>query len=95
MCKWGTETVMRLTIPARLSRTGKKRKKLCGIDSCIASIVRALNKGGVSTDACCCGHGKRPGVIMLADGRELFIAPDYKTGRKIDKAFPDIWGQKR
>lgn len=60
------------------------------IDSCIAPLVAALNQAGITTVASCCGHGKRPGNIALADGRELVIAPDYETGRAIDKAFPGI-----
>jgi hypothetical protein len=43
------------------------------IDWCIHQIVAALNAGGVETVASCCGHGKRPGQINLADGRVLII----------------------
>lgn len=43
------------------------------IDRCIHHIVAALNAGGVETVACCCGHGKQPGRIDLADGRVLAI----------------------
>lgn len=45
------------------------------IDRCIAPIVRALNEGGVATIASCCGHGHMPGIISLADGRHLMVAP--------------------
>ncbi|MCK5601619.1 hypothetical protein KAR91_07120 [Candidatus Pacearchaeota archaeon] len=60
------------------------------IDSCIAPIVQALNNAGIATVASCCGHNKRPGNIVLKDGRELIIVPDFETGRLIDKAFPPI-----
>lgn len=60
------------------------------IDRCIYPLVQALNDRGFRTIACCCGHGKRPGNIALADGRELIIAPDYETGRAVDAAFPPI-----
>ena len=43
------------------------------IDHCIHHIVAALNAGGVRTVACCCGHGKIPGNIILDDGRVLTI----------------------
>lgn len=66
------------------------QRKLIDVDSCIAELVRALNAAGILTVASCCGHGKRPGNVALADGRELIIAPDYETGRKIDKVFPSI-----
>jgi hypothetical protein len=47
--------------------------KVRTIDRCIHHIVAALNAGGVETVACCCGHGKQPGRIDLADGRVLAI----------------------
>lgn len=54
------------------------------IDACIAHIVAALNAGNIPTVASCCGHGKGCGNIILQDGRELFIAPDFATGRQWD-----------
>lgn len=69
------------------------RGKVRNIDNCIEPLVRALNENGFSTDASCCGHGHRPGNIMLSDGRELIIARNHKEGRLIDKLFPkDIHG---
>ena len=50
--------------------------RVVGIDKCIAHIVAALNAGGVSTFASCCGHGKDPGRIDLLDGRLLTITHD-------------------
>lgn len=61
MCKWGTTTRMII------------RDKPVGVDSCIATLVIALNDGGLPTIASCCGHDKIPGVISLVDGRELVI----------------------
>lgn len=65
------------------------------VDWCIHQIVAALNAGGVRTVACCCGHGRTPGRIDLADGRILTItmpntkasepepsAPDRRTGKQ-------------
>jgi hypothetical protein len=60
-------------MPAELSYTGKFRWAIKGIDSCIADIVNALNASGVYTANCCCGHGERPGEIILHDGRTLTI----------------------
>lgn len=95
MCEWGTDVVLEVTIPAELSHTGEQRQKLVGVDACIAPIVKALNDAGVTTIASCCGHGHRPGNIALADGRELIIAPDFETGRRIDAIFPtNIAGEK-
>jgi hypothetical protein len=49
------------------------RRRVCYIDPCIAPIVAALNAANIATVASCCGHGKRPGLISLEDGRELTI----------------------
>jgi hypothetical protein len=72
MC--GNGDVVKLTIK------GKDRN----IDRCLASLVIALNAGGIETVACCCGHGNRWGNIMLADGRELIIAPNFESARAFD-----------
>ncbi|MCK5016233.1 MAG: hypothetical protein KAS32_04095 [Candidatus Peribacteraceae bacterium] len=42
-------------------------------DKCIADIVQALNDGGLSTIASCCGHQIGEGSIYLRDGRKLRI----------------------
>lgn len=62
------------------------------VDRCLVPLVKALWSAGFTTVASCCGHGHRPGNIALDDGRELIIAPDYESGRKIDAIFPDIHG---
>lgn len=53
-------------------------------DPCLAPLVGALNSGGVTTVASCCGHGRRPGNIALDDGRELLVMPDYGAAREFD-----------
>ena len=50
-----------------------------GIDPCIASIVKALNDGGILTKATCCGHGSEMGNIWLDDGRVLALFSDWDT----------------
>ena len=47
----------------------------------IADLVGALICAGIRTVASCSGHGEKPGIISLADGRELLIAPDYETAQ--------------
>lgn len=59
-------------------------------DPCLVPIVKALNEGGIRTLASCCGHGRRPGSIALADGRELVVAPDSTTARRLSHAYPPI-----
>lgn len=61
------------------------------IDCCISNIVKALNDVGIETVASCCGHGKQPGNIVFKDGREIIIAPDFETGRKISSIFDPIF----
>lgn len=58
------------------------------IDGCIAPLVEALNAAGLPTVASCCGHGHRPGNIVLEDGREIIIARSFEEGRQIDALFP-------
>lgn len=84
MCSWGTSVPLTVTVPAALSHTGEARQKVVDVDACIAPIVAALNAAGVVTVASCCGHGKRPGRISLADGRDLLISPDFETAQRVD-----------
>lgn len=95
MCKWGTSTVLTITVPAYLSSTGQDKIKSIGVDSCIAPLVEALNVAGILTDASCCGHGNRPGSIILADGRELIISPSREATIEMEKNYPDIHGVHR
>jgi hypothetical protein len=59
------------------------------IDACLAPLVQALNQAGFGTVASCCGHGKHRGTIALADGRELFILPDFDSARALDDLLAD------
>lgn len=55
-------------------------------DPCLAPIVKALdesdlptvpsrhNPDGIRTIGSCCGHGKQPANVALADGRQVFVA---------------------
>ena len=49
------------------------RGRVVCVDWCIHHLVAALNAGGVDTTASCCGHGREPGRIDLADGRVLRV----------------------
>ena len=76
MCDEHSATRVRVLIPADLSFDGVEHWKNAGIDTCIAPLVRALQEGGVNMRGSCCGHGKRPGEILLQDGRTLSLLPD-------------------
>lgn len=71
MCKWGTDTLLKVPIDAESSHTGKFRWDTKPVDSCIADLVQALNDAGLYTGGSCCGHGKHAGTISLHDGRVL------------------------
>jgi hypothetical protein len=75
MCEWGTNIKLRVPISAKLNHTEKMRRAIKDIDACIAPIVNALNKAGILTASCCCGHGKEYGHIWLHDNRVLIILP--------------------
>ena len=74
MCDWGNTQQVKVKICAYHSCTGKPKWKLVKIDSCIASLVEALQQGGIDMSSSCCGHGKYPGFIELQDGRYLVLA---------------------
>lgn len=88
MCEWGTTTDVVVKVPADLSATGEARMRVKAIDSCIAPLVEALSQQDIGTRASCCGHGKRPGNIVLEDGRELMILPDFDTARYVERLIP-------
>jgi hypothetical protein len=73
MCEYDNTTLVRVKIASDLSCDGKEKWKEVQIDSCIASLVRSLQHSGIDMRGSCCGHGKRPGHIDLADGRGLII----------------------
>jgi len=70
-------------------------------DPCIAPIVKALhesdlpsvaskhNPDGIRTVASCCGHGKRPGWVSLADGRQLFVLSDLDSAQALSGHFAE------
>lgn len=61
-----------------------------GVDSCIAQLVWVLNATGFRTIASCCGHGRQPPNVILADGRWLFIAPNHEAAHRVASHFPPI-----
>lgn len=56
----------------------------------IADIVRALNDAGITTVASCSGHGLKPGIITLSDGRELIVCENREQAHKIEAVFLGI-----
>ncbi|WP_121605408.1 hypothetical protein [Virgibacillus sp. Bac332] len=58
MCKHGTEKYV----------TVNDKKKAVPIDACIANEIEYLNKQGIITLGCCCGHGKSGQVVTIDNG---------------------------
>lgn len=86
MCDDHSGVLVEIPTASKRGPDGSKR----AVDACLAPLVKVLNDNGIATKASCCGHGKRPGTIILMDGRELLIVPDYETGRYLDTLFPPI-----
>lgn len=61
-------------------------------DPCLADLIDALNDPPHRTVASCCGHGHRPGSIILADGRVLLVCKDLAEADAITAHYPDIHG---
>lgn len=57
----------------------------------IVDLVGALNTRSLRTVASCSGHGGPFGFIILADGRELLILPDYESARFAERALGDAF----
>lgn len=84
MCDQHSTVLVEIPGASEREHLGTKRY----IDACISPLVNALNWGGFPTVSSCCGHGNRPGVVALADGRWLVIAADRETYQYIDDSFP-------
>lgn len=82
MCEWKADWSHQVCMPIN--------GRVQCIDKCISHIVAALVAGGVETEASCCGHGKRPGTILLADGRWLLVCDGREQAEELTKDFPPI-----
>ncbi|MEE9316530.1 MAG: hypothetical protein V3U97_05415 [bacterium] len=76
MCKWG-DTVEVEIIKEHVSLGNKVH-----VDRCMSKVVKELNRLGLKTTGCCCGHGKgrryigfqlkpRDFIKILSDGHIL------------------------
>lgn len=71
----------------KMVRVGKKTNgNYIFCDPCIVPIIKALNEGGIETMASCCGHGRRPGVIIFSDDTWLTISTREEAD-EINKLF--------
>lgn len=79
MCKHGETKLCYVPIEAEDSHTGKFRWDWKAVDSCIADLVDTLNKYGILTRSCCCGHGKSKGTIILHSGTTIDLPDNMVT----------------
>jgi len=90
MCNWGTYVEVLAWHSADSTHDGIEQLAPTKVDACIAPIVSALNLASIRTASSCCGHGKGPGSILLQDGRELVVHPEWvSTGRAALEAVPE------
>lgn len=47
------------------------------IDKCMVELIRDINKTGLQTMACCCGHGKYRKTIIVTH-------PEWTKGRAVE-----------
>ena len=58
---------------ADMSPTGREGMFNVEIDKCLVPIVKALQRAGINMRHVRCNEGRYPGLIQLADGRDLII----------------------
>lgn len=84
MCERGSTSLVWL-------QRGDLLGQAVSVDSCLAEIIQALNDGGVKTTGSCCGHGEKPGMIALEDGRMILVVgwpEEKKVLQDLIKALP-------
>ncbi len=59
------------------------RRRVEGIDWCIARLVAALNAAGIRTTASCCGHEVSPGMVLLDDDRVIAVFESREAARMV------------
>jgi hypothetical protein len=87
--------LVEVVIPPDLSCDGTTYRKKMQIDACIADLVEALDRAGIATRGCCCGHGEHEGHIQLQDGRVLLVLQGPSAERYLAREpyplFPEKW----
>lgn len=64
-------------------------------DPGVVDLVKALNGAGIATVWSCDGHGHRPAVVGLKDGRQLLVLESVEALQQLAHLWPDINGQWR
>lgn len=80
MCEWGTDR--EIVIERRVT-----------VDACLADTIVALNRAGVTTTGCCCGHGEpgvRPSATIHPSAQDRARALGYAV-ETVPCGDPMIW----
>ena len=64
MCKWGTDKLIHVI--RRNNPDVPDGWHPVYVDACIADYVQEMNDRGIITVGCCCGHGKGPAWVQVA-----------------------------
>jgi len=80
VCKHGDEVPLKVTILAEASYTGEEREDIKPIDKCLAPLVKMLNRYGIKTCACCCGHGRTKKSWVMIDSRNIHFGKIEHNG---------------
>lgn len=91
--------VLRLEAPLMCDHAPNRERAMVLIkpgvwcDPCLEPLVRALNDGGLQTIASCCGHGRRPASVVLADGRVVAVFDSLDDEALATSTWPGINGE--
>ena len=85
MCRWGTYEEVPVYYQSQIFEPSELKLHSEPIDACIAAYVAQMNRRGIITVDCCCGHGKyhdgvkaRPLVSMLTSQAEILTHYGYE-----------------
>lgn len=62
------------------------------LDPCIVPLIEVLNKDGIKTLSCCCGHDRYEPTVVASDGKKIYevgtgiVIPRSKRFYKKDSA---------
>ena len=94
MCKWGKHKKVKVIIPADISHSGKEREAIVKVDKCLAPLIKMLNRYGIKTTSCCCGHGKVMKSYIGIQGKNVHLGVFENTGLvSINLEFPYLKGR--
>ena len=63
----------------KLNKWGNTR-----IDPCMRKVIHNLNKQGIKTLMCCCGHGKYPTSIIINIGLSKILPLEIFSGIQLE-----------